>query len=783
MLIRTLAFLTGIIALTFQSELIPIAVVFTFVLLTPLLLFKKFYITLPLIICAGFLWATFVAHHYLETKIPNQLEGKNILISGIIRSIPEKIGRRTRFEMSLNSVSYENKKYKTPKKIKLNWYGATSKLIPGDKWQLVVRLKKPFSYQNPGGFDYEGWMFQNQIDAKGYVRKSNLNKILQSNQSLISFTRIRYFLKKEIKAIVQTPYRPIILALLIGDKSEISSEQWSIFRKTGTSHLIAISGLHIGLIAGLVFFMTRWLWGFYKNGAEIIPSPKIAAIFAILSAVIYSAMAGFSLPTQRALIMLCVIMISILIDVRAQSWKTLAIALLLVLILSPFAVMNPGFWLSFFAVAIILYFSKMARTKRKVIASTMYNWGLIQVVIGFGLMPFVLLFFNESSIISPIANFVVVPVFSFIIVPIIFIAGCFIFIAPSLSGMLFAIVIFVLDKVWVFLEYLAKLSFSTVQINNITFLIFIFSIIGILLLFLPKKFPSKLLAPIFFLPLFFSKFDRPDFGSAKITLLDVGQGLSVVIQTQYHVLVYDTGPRYSKSFNTGKTVVLPYLQSIGISNIDKIVISHGDNDHIGGIKSIVDTITVRTILTSVPDKVKLKIKPKNQIITIKTCDNKMRWSWDGVDFSLIHPEPSTALRKNNASCVLRVSTKTIGQRKNKYQNAILLTGDIEAKAELKIINNETLDISANILIAPHHGSITSSTKSFIKKINPDFVLYPVGYRNRYHFPSNIVSERYKKLGIKSYSTSEYGAITFNLNSFKIKKPELYRVSYGRFWHN
>ncbi len=779
MLLRTIAFLSGIVTLTFQSELPSLALIFSFIFFTPLFFFKKPVITILLWYFAGFVWATVIAHQLLNNKISPELEGEDILVQGFISSLPEKIGRRSRFEFTVNSVVYNNNKYSSPKKIKLNWYGSAPKLIPDDYWQLIVRLKKPFSYQNSGGFDYEAWMFQNKIDAKGYVRKSKKNKLLQANHSFLSFNRIRFNLKQSINEINRSEYRPIILALLLGDKSEITDNQWEVFRKTGTSHLIAISGLHIGLIAGLVFFMSRWLWGFNSALVTAIPSAKVAAMLAISSAVIYSAMAGFSIPTQRALIMLCVVMISILVDVRANSWKTLSVALLVVLILSPFAVLNPGFWLSFFAVGIIIYFSKMPKLTTNKISLTLYNWSVIQLVIGIGLMPFVLLYFNESSLISPIANFIVVPVFSFFIVPAIFLAGCTMALFPtSISVIILDAVTFTLDKTWIFLEFLANLGFSSFQINHIPYSTFIFLCIAIILLFLPKHFPTKWLASFFLIPLFFEKPQVPEFGSVKATLLDVGQGLSVVIQTQAHVLVFDTGPRYSQSFNTGNTVIIPYLKSKGIDNIDLMIISHSDNDHIGGIQSVVKAINVDKILTSDPNKVKSKISQQIKKIPINYCFAGNHWTWDGVDFKIIHPTQDSTLSKNNASCVIKILSSNATK-----SNSILLTGDIESKAEQEILNNSNLDISANIVIAPHHGSKTSSTVEFINRVNPDYVLYPVGYRNRYKFPSKIVSKRYKEADVVDYSTSKFGSITFTLDPLLLKKPELYRVSQRRFWHN
>ncbi len=778
MLLRTIAFLTGIITLSIQSELPPVAISLSLVLLTPLLLLKKHSIVLFFWYSSGFVWATIVAHQFLNTKLPSAIEGQEILVTGIISSIPKRNSRRTNFEFTLHSVLHNNKSYNSPKKIILNWYGKTPKLIPDDKWQFVIKLKKPYSLQNPGGFDYEAWIFQNNIDAKGYVRKSELNKLLQSNSSLFSFTRIRFNLKQKISLITNSPYRAIILALLIGDKSEITPEQWQIFRKTGTSHLIAISGLHIGLIAGLVFFISRWLWGYYSWGVEVLPSPKFAALLAIISALLYSAMAGFSLPTQRALIMLCVIMISILIDVRAQSWNTLAIALLLVLLLSPFAVMNPGFWLSFSAVGIILYFTKITQNRINKLYSTLYNWSLIQLVIGIGLVPLVLLFFNETSIISPVANLIIVPLFSFVIVPMVFIAGCLLFILPFISNVLLTIVAYILNLSWIFLEFLAGLSFATIQINGLTASAFIFLCLAITVLLLPRQFPVKWLSIIFFLPLLFTKYEKPEAGTVKITLLDVGQGLSVVVQTHDHVLVYDTGPGYSKNFNAGKNVVIPFLKSNGIGTVDMVVISHGDNDHIGGLRAIIGSLNVKQIYTSVPAKVNSRTKLKNATLQAQYCDSEKQWTWDGVDFQFIHPQPESTLIKNNASCVLMISSGGVGQN-----NSILLTGDIEAKAETDIIENSTLDIHANIIIAPHHGSKTSSTQAFINKVKPDYVLYAVGYRNRYRFPNEIVSDRYQQLGVTELATSEYGAITFNISASEIKKPELFRVSHRRFWHN
>ncbi len=778
MLLRTIAFLTGIITLSFQSQLPPVGIILSLVLLTPLLLLKKQLIVLFFWYCCGFIWATVIAHQFLNTKLPTQLEGQDIVVTGVISSIPKQNSRRTNFEFTLSSVSLNGKDYDSPKKIILNWYGKTPKLIPDDKWQLVVRLKKPFSVQNPGGFDYEAWIFQNNIDAKGYIRKNNLNKLLQSSASLFSFTRLRFKLKHEISLLTKSPNRAVILALLIGDKSEITAEQWQVFRKTGTSHLIAISGLHIGLIAGLVFFLSRWLWGYYSSGAEILPSPKFAALLAIISALLYSAMAGFSLPTQRALIMLCVIMVSILIDVRAQSWNTLAIALLLVLLFSPFAVMNPGFWLSFSAVGIILYFSKMTQNRINKLYSVLYNWSVIQLVIGIGLMPLVLLFFNETSLISPVANMFIVPLFSFIIVPMVFLAGCLLLILPFISSVLLSIVAFILTISWGFLEYLAELSFATFQINGLTIPAFIFLCMGIGVLLLPRPIPAKWLSVIFFLPLFFTKYDKPELGSVKLTLLDVGQGLSVVIQTHDHVLVYDTGPGYSKNFNAGKNIVIPFLKSNGINTLDMIVVSHGDNDHIGGMRSLVDTLLVKQILTSVPKKVNSLIKLENTILSAQYCDNEKQWNWDGVNFQFIHPQSGSMFTKNNASCVLLISTGG-----EDYFNSVLLTGDIEAKAEQDIVEKSTVEIRANIIIAPHHGSKTSSSQAFINKINPDYVLYAVGYQNRYRFPHDVVSNRYKQLGAIELTTSGSGAITFNISPSEIKKPELYRVSQRRFWHN
>ncbi len=737
----------------------------------------------------GFLWSLFYAHLLMDSLLKPELEGKDLIVTGTVSSIPHNSGNRTRFRFSVSRLSFvsgpENSVEDIPDTLLLNWYKNPPLLKIGDPLRLHVKLKRAHGYMNPGGFDYESWVFRQRINAVGYVKRRLDFDDISTHPSLsVGVDRARQtILETQFASLADSSFHGILAALTIGDRNGISNEQWRVLTKTGTNHLMAISGLHIGLVSGLIFFLMRYLWGYFPNLINRLAAPRAAAIFSMVSAVAYAALAGFSIPTQRALIMVSVVMLGVLLNRRIVAMQTLLMALFFVLLANPLAVLSAGFWLSFSAVAAILF----ALNQRVSNRGLWVNYGKVQFVTFVGLAPFLIVYFQKISLIAPIANVVAVPWMSVVTIPLTLLGSLLLIPLPEIASVLLNIAHLSLLILWPFLTWLADFQFSSVSLVMPSVWVFLLALVGVICLLAPSGMPSKWIAIFFFMPVLLSSADRktPEYGKAIFTLLDVGQGLSVVVQTSQHVLIYDTGPKYSAKFDTGKAVIMPYLQELGIDRINTLIVSHGDNDHIGGADSVIKNIPIETILTSIPSKIDAN-KASN-------CVKNTQWEWDGVKFSILHPDFTNQLpfqarqpqyqpkRKqysgNNTSCVLLIETAF---------DSALIAGDIEADVENILVNESKrglLDIRADVLVVPHHGSKTSSKPAFIDAVKPKYALFAVGYRNRYGFPKPEIVERYLQRDVELFDTSQYGAIIFILgDATGVASPELYRNSVRRYWH-
>jgi len=718
---------------------------------------SRIFLALPL----GLLWVIAHGLWYLSSELPDELIKQDILVNGKIATLPESDNLQTRFELDVISIKHQGQLVDGPKRIRLNWYSKTPEIHAGQQWQLIVRLKPAHGMQNPGGFDYEKWLFERGIRATGYVRKSDSNVLLQDS-NIFSVNHIRENLKLKIQDFLpNSEFRGLVLALAIGDRSQINDSQWQVLTATGTNHLVAISGLHIGLVAGGVYFIFLFLLKRSRRLLLIIPAYKAAAIAALTAAFIYAMLAGFAIPTQRALIMIAVVMSGVLANKRFNYSQIISFALLAVLLIDPFSAMSMGFWLSFIAVAAILY----AMQGRLKTGGLWWQWGRVQWVASLALAPILIFAFQSFSLISPLANIIAVPWVSFITVPLLLVGLLFSFFEPLGQGLIF-LASQSLNILWVILDYFAGMRFSLwQQFTPQTWTLFP-ALIGILLAIAPRGFPARYLSIIFLLPLFVVKPEKLVQNELRFSLLDVGQGLSAVVQTANHVLVYDTGPKFRSGFNTGEAVVLPFLKSLAIDKLDVLLISHGDNDHIGGMNSILKEIPVDTVFSGAMNKT-----PQ---ANAKPCFAGQQWNWDGVRFEILHPLGAEYIDKgNDGSCVLRVS---VGNR------TILLTGDIEKKVEHKLVEKYSDKIRASILVAPHHGSNTSSTTAFIETVEPDWVLFPAGYVNRFKFPTEKVLSRYKAVGTQYLTTGESGAIEVSFDKEQALSIGVYRLQNKRFWH-
>ncbi len=770
----TIAFLIGILffqSLTTLNSLpetqslvwiLPLIIIFI-ILIGILSRYRLIFLIFILIF--GFLWTLWRVDMILAQKLPIAIENQDITINGVVINLPQSNDYSWRFDFMPKPM----KNWQNPGIIRLSWYGKPPQALrPGQHWQLTVRLKPARGLLNPGVFDYSKYLFINRIMAIGYVRPKGESRLL-SQASAFNIDNLRYHLAEQIKKTLQNQVStPMIIALAVGDKHDITPKQIDILQKTGTIHLMAISGLHIGFIAWLAFWIASF---FYKSQAAILwlPAPRFAALFSLTAAFGYALLAGLSLPTQRALIMVAIVVIGIVFARRTAISVILAFALLLVLLWNPLAVLSAGLWLSYGAVAIIFYALNGRRESQQ---STLSKWGLgtlkTQIAVTLGLFPILLAIFGYIPLSSPLANLIAIPWVSFVVVPLTLIGTALISVFPTIGSILLNIAANTLDSLWVSLDYLANLDWNLWQQHIPPTWTVITALIGIAILLLPRGFPARWLGIIWILPIFLILPNYPNRGEIWFTLLDVGQGLAAIVRTQNYVLVYDTGPKYRSGFNTGKAVIVPFLQAQGIQTIDKLVISHGDNDHSGGADSVLKQLTVKQILSSVPER----FKKNNSLL----CQARQYWQWDEVKFEILHPSnPQSIKKKNNRSCILKITTQG---------GSILLTGDIEKTIEYQIIRKYPKALKSDILIAPHHGSGTSSTQAFIDTVKPKIVLFATGYKNRFRHPKKEIVERYKRRGIKLWNTAEVGAISFKLSpKIGISEPSLARETMRRYWHN
>ena len=711
----------------------------------------------------GFLWTLLNAHLLLQQELLPRDEGKSLDATGVVVSLPETKGESIRFNFRIDELQqYGHPVPSNPGKVRLSWYMGREPVRPGEKWKLKIRLKRPHGYMNPGGFDYESWLFQNRLRATGYVEDGKDNARLRP-AGRFNPDSLRFALREKIReALPSDPLTALIPALAIGDRSGLSDTQWEALTVTGTNHLIAISGLHIGLVAGLAYLLMLKAWGmvqvFLPGPPGRLPPIRAAAAGAMLAALAYALLAGFSLPTQRALVMVWVYFGMKLYDRTVPSGDVLGMALIAVLALDPFAPMAASFWLSFGAVAVIFFgIGYRVHLHRR----RLWEWGRVQYIVTLGLTPALALYYQQIPVLSLFANLFAVPWVSFILIPLVF-GGCLLlFINVDL---VLELALASLQVLWWVLEFFAGWEFQLLPVARPGLLTLVVISAGVMILLLPRGSASRWLGVIWLAPLFFPAKAGPPFGEAVMTVLDVGQGLAVVVRTQNHSLLYDAGPSYASGFNTGAAVVVPFLRSKGIRAIDMLVQSHGDNDHIGGLQGVLGEVPVTRAVSSVPGMV-----PHPQV---RECLDGEVWHWDGVEFRVLHPVAGMDMSANDRSCVVQVRARN---------TTLLLSGDIEKAAEQSLLQRHGAGLKSAVLVAPHHGSRTSSTGGFIRAVSPEIAVFPVGYRNRFGLPNRDVLTRYREHGARLLSTADSGAIRIDTTGAGVTVTE-HREKQRRFWH-
>lgn len=762
MIAGTVLFTAGVVALQWQSDLLPV------VLLWPLLLLSLagWYRPRWRLICAfliGFTSAALHGHWALASLLPAALEGQELDTLGIITSLPLTEGRRTGFQFRVETASLEGQAVAFGGLTRIAWYGNHPPLQVGQRWHLRLRLKRLHGMYNPGSFDYQGWLFQQGIRATGYVRSADTNQRLSEDIEASLFDRWRLQVGRTIdQTLAGTAGAGLLRALVIGDREGISQQQWEIFRRSGTNHLVAISGLHIGIVAGWVLLIGGRLWRLSGRLCQWIAAPRAAAVMALVAALLYAGLSGFGVPAVRALVMLMTVLGGVIAARPVRPFSALCIALLVILLYDPMAVLSAGFWLSFVAVAVILagIGGRLTRPLERWRSLLRVQW-----LVTLGLAPLLLLWNLGVSPLAPLVNLLAVPLFSLLLVPLALLGALVSSLTLTLGAPMLVAAGWLLQMATVGLGKAAGLPFDLITSASLPLWCWLASFMAVVLILLPRGVPGRWLSLLLLLPLV--SYQEPPLAEGEVvfTLLDVGQGLAAVIQTRNHTLLYDAGPRFSSGFNAGESVVLPYLRQRGISSLDKAVVSNGDMDHRGGIGAVVSHLPVEEVISGEPGRI--------TVADVRHCQAGEEWLWDGVIFRLIHPGVEADWRGNNASCVLLVESP--GGR-------ILLTGDIEREAEAALLATAPADLAADLVVVPHHGSRTSSTLPFVRAVSARWALVSSGYRNRYGFPLEEVVGRWRSQGGQVFNTAQGGALTLRLGGKAPSDgPQAYRKRARRYW--
>lgn len=716
---------------------------------------------------AGFLLALTWAHVRLAEALHPTWEGRDVRVTGVVAELPQAGERGVRFGFDVEQS--EASPAAVPQRLSLTWYldddGAhpATRLRPGQRWRLTVRLRKPHGTANPGGFDYEYWLLERGVRATGYVREEPPAQLLAPSVHAPRYwiEGMRHAVRERIRtALAGSPQAGVIAALAIGDQRAIDTGQWALFTRTGVNHLMSISGLHITMIGSLVFVAVLRVWPLLGGLALRVAARKAAAWFGLAAALGYALLSGFAVPAQRTVFMLAVVAIALAQGRPARPLDVLGLALVVVLAIDPWAILAPGFWLSFGAVALILYVS----VGQIVRAGPLRNWVRVQWAISLGLVPLLLGLFQQVSLVSPIANGIAVPVVSLGVVPLTLLGTLLPIDAPL------HVAAWLMDACYAVLAALGALPAAVWTQHAPPAWALLAAGAGVLWLLAPRGFPARWVGALAFLPLFLPPAARPGHAHYWVDVLDVGQGLAVVIRTAQHTLLFDAGPAFSSDADSGSRIIVPHLRALGVARLDVLVVSHDDADHTGGLRAVLAALPVGGVLSSLP-----AADPRLQAVTHVRCQAGAGWEWEGVRFTLLHPAGESynraGLSDNNRSCVLRVASPA---------GSLLVTADIERDSEKQLLEQATAELKSDVLIVPHHGSSSSSTPAFLRAVDPAISVFTVGYRNRFGHPAADVLARYAEHGGTTYRSDADGAVLLRFEA-RVEAAAWRRVR-PRYWH-
>lgn len=726
----------------------------------------------PVLAVASFAATDLRATARLARTLPGELEGQDLVVTGRVVGLPQETLTATRFILAT-----EQARPGVPTLLALSWFrgadgdallrGPPQTLAPGQRWAFTVRLKRPHGAMNPHGFDLELWLFERGLGASGYVRASPaaVPQLLAERQGAW-VDQARFALRQSIQAHVGDPRAAgVLAALVVGDQGAIDRDDWALFRDTGVAHLMAISGLHVTMFAWLAAALVGRAWRWSPRAMLAVPAPVAARWGGLALAAAYALLAGWGVPAQRTLCMLLVVAAAQQAGLRWPGPFVLLAAAVAVALMDPWALLQPGFWLSFGAVGLLMLGggdaprqgSAWQRLRQAVMAGLR-----TQAVATVGLAPLTLLFFQQVSLVGFVANLVAIPVVTLLVTPLAMLGALWAPLWSAAAAVLQGLVAVLQPlsglPVWQAAAAPAWAAFA--------------GLLGGALLALPLPWRVRWLGIPLLMPLLVPLPVRPDPGRFELLAVDVGQGTAVLLRTHRHLLVYDSGPRWSPESDAGDRILRPLLRARGEPRLDALVLSHRDTDHTGGAASLL-TLPVGQVWSSLEPAHPLLGDMAARQVPHAPCRAGESWAWDGVQFTWLHPAvPDPAARPNTQSCVLRV--EDAGGRR------ALLTGDLEAAQEAGLSLADTTGVlRADVMMVPHHGSRTSSTAVFLDRAAPRIAFVQAAYRSRFGHPAPDVLARYAERGVTVVRSDTCGAWTWAGDGPGVCARQQRR----RYWHH
>ncbi|MFL6593331.1 MAG: DNA internalization-related competence protein ComEC/Rec2 [Luteimonas sp.] len=700
----------------------------------------------------------------LAQQLPMSLEQHEVTIDGRVLDLPQREARRTRFAFQVDADASQPAALRG-KRLQLAWYDDFDVHPPrpprlavqaGSRWRLCVRLRAPRGLRNPGGFDGEKQALADRIAATGYLGGACAVR-LTSGRGIDGW---RERVSARIAEEVPDPASRFIRALAIGDTRGIGDDDWDVLRAVGVTHLIAISGFHVGIVAGFFALVASLAWRLFPRLGHRIPRQHAAAAAAVVGALAYAAVAGFALPTVRTLLMIAVVASARLMRRAQRMVDVLALSMMAILLVDPLALLAAGFWLSFAGVAWLLWCLPPGTDRSW--RAVMRGFLGAQAVATVGLLPLGVALFGQASLAGPLANLLAIPWWSLVVVPLALLGTGLDALHHGLGGVPWRLAASLFDLSWPVFTRLAESPLALAWLPEPRWFAVPLALAGAFWLLLPRGVVGKRLALLLWLPLLWPDRGIPRNGDADVTVLDVGQGLSVLVRTADHALLYDMGPAIPDGFDAGDRVVVPALHAMGVRRLDMAVVSHGDNDHAGGFPAVARAFPPALALT--PDGAPLL--PHG-----RACLAGMHWRWDGVNFRFLHPPRYFPYLGNDAGCVLRIAGA---------HGTLLLTADIDAVVERDLLRRDPASLRADVVVVAHHGSNGSSDASFIAATGAREALISAGYGNRFHHPRPEAVQRWRDAGARVRVTMATGALHVRLGPDAIQVEER-RRSVPRLW--